>query len=1840
MNLQNAVDFETFYFYSLLETINMKGIHTLDPSLHDPLKDFLDFLSEGSTPLDSIEKLARRQGTSDVSIFFSDLIERINDYDPEKSMQKIDENAHDFLEMFRELAKDPQWNRAVSYDFEAAPVEQPAEMEIEKEPESVSAEPQLDVMEFIHSHLKQQTINVLHRNNPEARDLLETLFTRVKKSLPVIDFPEAHRTDDGLTNLINLFAKLYNPPREFPALKEYLDDFWRESDTLCSQLDILAKEYPEKFEKFCRGELISVEEPETVPADSQIGQIVEAGEDQETAEETATDLTEEDKNLRFLLRDYLVNEMSELTDEIVNYVNTLVGNPANEEAESIIMENLKVLKDLGQIHKYPLIENSSAELWTHLKKIRKERLIIPASIVQPLQQLFNNYTTYIDEVLNENEDQSIKAIIAAKKEIFNVTVSERPADIPLRPQDKSKLQPAFLDVNEKFTDRLKTRFSDIINDTGNDLLRQEMIHDIKHLHFWFGIFKISGAQNLLEVLQNWLSNPQKSEKLLSKSQHIFSMLDDMARQIFLITQEQWIEYLERLTLSEPASTGLDINRSTQAFMEVTQRHIDGMINSLSQEDIEFKRLRDEFLLPSLQQIHDNSALVKNEEFRELADEIKTSLLSLEGMEGERLPYFREQMTSVCSEFAKATRRFPEKVDISATRKALDLLLDSLNTPADRVDEEETHQEDTGDDKPLLPEENPEDELGSVYMDETLKYLDQMEEYVKLLNHDLEDEAALREFGYIIHTVNGSAQLMNQREIVSLAGALENLTELIQDKRVRLRKNFVSLCRKTVKAIRKIIDGKKSDSAKIIESVNNYISKYQAEESSRDQAKKKSEKSKPTGLLKKKKKEKQPKKELPEEKPAEKAESLHEAIPPEKLSPSEPLLTLKDSDPELLEIFRNEAQNNLNHIENSLDLIEKFKYDKETLQRVDHAIHEIRSAAKMLGFSEIGGLVDGLEELIELINRSEPENLKEMIPAFRKGLQLIREMSENQNVSQSAYDEITESVSRHIGQLKTEPAVLRSQAGPSSAAEAKDELKKGPSEVMIQSFLQEGREYVEDMNFLLMKLEKNPQNRELLEQLMRTLHTLKGSSSMMFQDELEKILHLGEELVERVTGKEDGLPPEVVDQMFSVVDELDFILNSLAEKRKPLTKSFGKVVEELQSSIKKYGGEAEAVFKEAREEEPVTSGEDKGDDYVQVSQPDESDIRRPLDAHVRLHVKQIDNLLNEAAELVINHNQLKTQVEKFKGYVPKLDLEGKNLQNVMWYLDKVMKEQEQLLTLIKPGATNLDMIEESQKPHIENIKYVIENLQKFQTNFVQALQGIKTFGKIYEEQLQKITRLSASIHDEIIKARLVPIGLLFQRFQRPLRDIAKKHGKKIKLNIEGENTELDRILADKLYEPMLHILRNAIDHGIEPPQARKKARKPEEGLIRISAEQERNYVIITIEDDGRGINVADVRRQIIDRELLSPEEVDKLNMQELYEFLMVPGFSTAKKTDVLSGRGVGLDVVRNQIQKLKGDLRIYSQPEQNTRFVIRVPYSITVTQAMLVEVDSNLYAIPLLQVEETISISNDNLQLKDDGYYTKLRGGEIPIIHMAHLLKIGDKSHKTITRVSQYPVIIVQDEGKKAALLVDKIMHREEILIKSLGQGLQRVKYIMGGSILADGRVVLVMDIPQIVFSSLRLKEKSLNLQPEDFKPSGNKTASARPDQKRGKRLVKDRKPLILVVDDSLSIRKFLSGLLKKQDFEVELAKNGQTAIELLSQREFDVVITDLEMPQLSGYDLIEQIRGDARWDSLPVIVLTGRAGKNIEQHSLKLGADEFVIKPFKESELLGKISEYIDYKKD
>ncbi len=1830
MDYKHPVDYETFYFSEILDRIIQKGRQSLSAEQLSDLTTFLDYVRAADHPRDGVEKLARITGTSDIAIFFADILDNLPQQDPEDSVKRIDDHAGDFLAMFTELSQDARWKKDVFDQMAGAPVEE--EMEAE-EPVGASEESvgeTLPFREYVHREIVQTLEDFFASREDDVRTAGEQLINRLTPEAEFLDSLRDYRDVPGFTPLVETFESLLEFPQDKEGVEEYLTRFAHRLRELTRHLTQVLRGQPESFNAFCSGEAAKVEEPA-----EELDKLVESAQELDLKKTAAAPLSEEDRQLRLLLREYIIHEIQELARELHRALQQYNQAPDSEEAVEPILSVTKILKDLGQIHKYPGIEQVASDLQKVLKKYTETQMPFSGEAIQHLSEIDKLFIQYIDRVLAEKDKEALEQLELAYREMLTHL---KPAEKPLFALEAPETHSAFQEVNSHFIQRLQSLFARWYDNPEDEALNIPIDTVLTHLKNWYQFFRLDIPGRMLQTLHEMLTSRSGRKRLQENRSAVDKILLNLQTRLFALAPEDE-ELLEELKAEKVEEIpGVGVSDSLEAFQEVTLRQLDQLIQALEQEEMDLTDFVENSYEPVLEQISENSLLIGNDDLQLITNYFLTRSDLLKSLSGDKLPELKHGLSELFRELKEKIRQLPDQMPVNKMTREYDIFFEKMMAVPEEAAEEMAEPpkavEETAEPEKVVEETPPtreqfiDEELTNVFRTEAKRYLENISEKLDELEATPGDRQIISTLGNLIHTLKGSAQMLNQTEVAEVARPLEEVIDRILDDELHYTDKFLPLYREAVSLMENWLKGETVDIPGIRQKIEQYV------ETSRVGA---------------------PAPEVPEEIATEEKapEFVEKAVEPEAPVSEEmveevageegDLLELSEKDPELLDIFRSEVGRNLDEFDKNLALIEKFRYDKKTVQTLDQAVHEVRAAAKMLGFSEVGTLLDLLEQVIEELSKKEKKYWDEAIPALHKSVGVVRELSAHMKVARNRYQEALEELEKVLLDLRKPEAVPEEEETPTEKevveeevlVEQAEEEAPQPSRAVLEAFIQESRELLEDINFLLMKIEKDPENEEFTYHLMRSLHTLKGSAAMVDLDRIEKITHLAEDLVEGFRNRGEVISQKAVDVLFEVVDEVEFQVDALASGMKEKTRNYQEVLEKLEAFFQKKVEKApEVVEKEAEPEAVLREAEDK---LLKVEVRKEEEPEKPIarDTYVRLHVEQMDKLLNEAAELVINHTQLKTQLDRFKAYLPRLDMEGKNVQNVLWYLDKVKKDEERLLEVFQSHKLEIPGLEESYVQQLENLNRAINSLRIFYNNFIQNLQGIKELTTTFEEQIHKISRLSSSIHDEVMEARLVPIAMLFQRFHRPLRDLARKSGKKLKLVLEGESTELDRVLIEDLYEPMLHILRNAVDHGIEPVEERKKSGKPEEGTIYLRASHDRNFVTIEVEDDGQGVDLDKVREKAIKLGYLDADKAGELSDQELLEFLMYPGFSTREEATTVSGRGVGLDVVRNQIQKVKGDLRIFSEKGKGTRFIIRVPISLTVTQAMLVEVAGHIYAIPLLQAEETINIEVRDLELRDNSYFMRYRGGSIPVLNLANLLQIRSGKRKPISVVGEYPAIIVQDEGNRVALLVDRIVHREEILIKSLGPSLQRVRFITGGSVLADGKVVLVLDIPQIVKEAVKMRESGAVLTPEDLTTPPETAPATTTRRKKRVRRVRGRKPSILVVDDSLSIRKFLASLLTQRGFDVEMAKNGYNALEKLNQQDFDVLITDLEMPHLSGYELIEQVRDEDRWKEMPIIVLTGRASKHIQQLTRSLGADEFIVKPFKEDELMELLNEYI-----
>ena len=470
------------------------------------------------------------------------------------------------------------------------------------------------------------------------------------------------------------------------------------------------------------------------------------------------------------------------------------------------------------------------------------------------------------------------------------------------------------------------------------------------------------------------------------------------------------------------------------------------------------------------------------------------------------------------------------------------------------------------------------------------------------------------------------------------------------------------------------------------------------------------------------------------------------------------------------------------------------------------------------------------------------------------------------------------------------------------------------------------------------------------------------------------------------------------------------------------------------------------------------------------------------------------------------------------------------------------------------------------------------------------------------------RLNRDLQQELMGVRMVPLGNLADRLYRVVRQTAKELGKKANLELKGMRTELDRGVLEKIVAPFEHLLRNAIAHGIEMPEHRETAGKSAIGEITIEARQQANEIQLTFSDDGAGINVENVREKAIESGLMGAS--DDVPESQLIQYIFTSGFSTAREITQISGRGVGMDVVREAIVTLGGRVEVDTQRGQGTRFTINLPLTLAVTQAVLIHNNGTLYAIPSVMVEQVQEWKLKEIEQLRQKKEIVWQGNHYPFHSLGQLL--GEEERVSEPR-RYYPVMLLRSGVQRVAIEIDEIEGNREIVVKSIGPQLSRLSGITGATVLGNGQVVLILN--PVLLSGR--EEGPVVVRAE------TKVAEAA------------RQPLVMVVDDSLTVRKITSRLLNREGYQVITAKDGVDALQQLQEFIPDVMLLDIEMPRMDGFELTRNIRSDAKTAGIPIIMITSRTAEKHRNHAFSLGVNEYLGKPYQEEELLGQVARFL-----
>jgi two-component system, chemotaxis family, sensor histidine kinase and response regulator PixL len=637
---------------------------------------------------------------------------------------------------------------------------------------------------------------------------------------------------------------------------------------------------------------------------------------------------------------------------------------------------------------------------------------------------------------------------------------------------------------------------------------------------------------------------------------------------------------------------------------------------------------------------------------------------------------------------------------------------------------------------------------------------------------------------------------------------------------------------------------------------------------------------------------------------------------------------------------------------------------------------------------------------------------------------------------------------------------------------------------------------------------------------------------------------------------------------------------------------------------------------------------------------------PFSSTVRVNVEHLEQLNYFIGEMLTNQNRQSLQNEQLWSAIRVL-------------FSRLEKHQQQLNELTgdwesrgaeEQKGRGAEVMTNPQSP-IPNPQSLLEDT----VQLIEAAEAVEMFARQSQETLEKQRRLLTGTRDSLMEARTLPLGNLFGRFPRILQKLEIVHKKQIELEFQGSDTLVDKAVVERLYDPLLHLVRNAFDHGIESPSIRQKWGKPEKGIIEIRAYHQGRYLIVEVQDDGQGLDFEKIRAKAVEKQLILSQYAVQLSHDQLIDLLFEPGFSTVSNANELSGRGMGLDVVRNHLQGLQGTVSVYSEAHRGTMFRLQIPLSLTIDKLLVCQAGEKLYALFANAIEEIIIPRVEQVRCWDGGKALRWHKGDtetlIPIYQLATALNyysamtqlsIPDTKHSLVEEPTMMRVILVRCQERILGLEVDRLLGDFELAIRPLGSAISPPSYIYGASILADGRLTLVLDGTALID---RLSEQhddntndfasSLPLIP-DFKyqqsPIQTRAALAEASNFEEKSC-----KTILLVDDSITVRQTLALTLQKAGYQVVQAKDGYEAIEQIRYHsDIQLVFCDIEMPRMNGFEFLKTRQKDPTVSEIPVVMLTSRSSDKHRMLAFKLGANAYITKPYLEHMLLTTVTDVLE----
>ncbi|WP_231258867.1 chemotaxis histidine kinase/response regulator CheAY2 [Helicobacter pylori] len=779
--------------------------------------------------------------------------------------------------------------------------------------------------------------------------------------------------------------------------------------------------------------------------------------------------------------------------------------------------------------------------------------------------------------------------------------------------------------------------------------------------------------------------------------------------------------------------------------------------------------------------------------------------------------------------------------------------------------------------------------------------------------------------------------------------------------------------------------------------------------------------------------------------------------------------------------------------------------------------------------------------------------------------------------------------------------------------------------IMEDFLIEAFEMNEQLDQDLVELEHNPEDLDLLNRIFRVAHTIKGSSSFLNLNILTHLTHNMEDVLNRARKGEIKITPDIMDVVLRSIDLMKTLLvtirdtgsdtnngkeNEIEEAVKQLqaitsqnlegakeTSGTKEAPKEVKEEIKEKTKEEVKANKTPTAENPASDNPlaDEPDlDYANMSAEEvEAEIERLLNKRQEADKERRAQKKQEAKQEVAPTKEApKTETHK----APKTETKTKA---------KADTEENKAPSI---GVEQTVRVDVRRLDHLMNL---IGELVLGKNRLIRIYSDVEERydgEKFLEELNQVVSSISAVTTDlqlAVMKTRMQPVGKVFNKFPRMVRDLSRELGKSIELIIEGEETELDKSIVEEIGDPLIHIIRNSCDHGIEPLEERRRLNKPETGKVQLSAYNEGNHIVIKISDDGKGLDPVMLKEKAIEKGVISERDAEGMSDREAFNLIFKPGFSTAKVVSNVSGRGVGMDVVKTNIEKLNGIIEIDSEVGVGTTQKLKIPLTLAIIQALLVGVQEEYYAIPLSSVLETVRISQDEIYTVDGKSVLRLRDEVLSLVRLSDIFKVD----AILESNSDVYVVIIGLADQKIGVIVDYLIGQEEVVIKSLGYYLKNTRGIAGATVRGDGKITLIVDVGAMMDMAKSIKVNITTLMNES---ENTKSKNSPSDY------------IVLAIDDSSTDRAIIRKCLKPLGITLLEATNGLEGLEMLKNGDKtpDAILVDIEMPKMDGYTFASEVRKYNKFKNLPLIAVTSRVTKTDRMRGVESGMTEYITKPY------------------